>query len=72
LRLLLITVPGATSFEDIKTANGHECETCKQVCLELHLIQDDQEWSRCFKRALHLFPSGSSLRDLFITALTFG
>jgi hypothetical protein len=27
LRLLLIFTAGATSFEDIKTVNGHECAT---------------------------------------------
>jgi hypothetical protein len=71
LRLLLINVPGAKSFEHIKTVNGHECETFKQACLELHLIEDDQEWTRCFDEAL-IFSSGSSLRGLFVTALTFG
>jgi hypothetical protein len=70
LRLLLTTIPGATSFEDIKTVDGHECEIYKQACLELHLIEDDQEWSRCFEEAC-IFSSGSSLRDLFITAPTF-
>jgi hypothetical protein len=68
---LLTTIPGATSFENIKIVNSHECETYKQAHLELHLIEDDQEWSRCFEEAC-IFSSGSSLRDLFITALTFG
>jgi hypothetical protein len=71
LRLLLVNVPGAKSFEHIKTVNGHECETFKQACLELDLIEDDQEWTRCFDEAL-IFSSGSSLRGLFVTALTFG
>ncbi|CEP19623.1 hypothetical protein [Parasitella parasitica] len=37
----------------------------------LHLIEDDQEWNHCFREAA-IFSTGSALRDLFITALTFG
>ena len=62
---------GSTSFEDQRTVNGHVCSTFKQACLERHLIQDDQEWTRCFHEA-QLFSSGASLRNLFIVALTFG
>ncbi|SAM09603.1 hypothetical protein [Absidia glauca] len=70
LRLLLVNVAGSKSFDDIKTINGHQSETFKQACLQLHLIDDDREWIRCFKEA-SLFSSGSSLRNLFVTALTF-
>ncbi|SAM00063.1 hypothetical protein [Absidia glauca] len=71
LRLLLVNVAGSKSFDDIKTINGHQSETFKQACLQLHLIDDDREWIRCFEKA-SLFSSGSSLRNLFVTALTFG
>ena len=42
-----------------------------QACLKLHLIEDDQEWNHCFNEAV-MFSTGSSLRNLFVTALTFG
>jgi hypothetical protein len=71
LRLLLTVVSGAKSFEDLRTVNDIEYPTFKEACLVLHLIEDDREWSHCFREA-YLFSSGSSLRDLFITALTYG
>ncbi|SAM01868.1 hypothetical protein [Absidia glauca] len=71
LRLLLVNVAGSKSFDDIKTVNGHQSETFKEACLQLHLIDDDREWTRCFEEA-SLFSSGGSLRNLFVTALTFG
>lgn len=71
LRLLLTNVAGAKSFEDLRTVNGIQYETFKHACLMLHLIEDDQEWNYCFNEAV-VFSTGSSLRDLFITALTFG
>ena len=46
-------------------------ETFKQACLMLHLIEDDREWQYCFTEAA-MFSSGAALRDLFVTALTFG
>ena len=51
--------------------NGSLCDTFQQACLRLHLIQDDQEWIRCFEEA-KLFATGGSLRNLLVVALTFG
>lgn len=70
LRLLLVNVPGSTSFEDLRTINGVLCPTFKQACVELHLVQDDNEWIHAFNEA-QLFSSGTSLRNLFVVALTF-
>lgn len=36
----------------------------------MHLIEDDQEWFKCFSEAVE-FVSGSSLRSLFVSALLF-
>ncbi|CEP11525.1 hypothetical protein [Parasitella parasitica] len=71
LRLHLTRVAGSSSFEDLRTVNNIICDTFKKACLLLHLIDDDQEWFHCFNEAI-TFSSGSSLRELFITALTFG
>ena len=38
---------GKTSFEEMLTLpNGTVCSTYKEVCLELGLLQDDEEWRR--------------------------
>ncbi|OBZ80660.1 hypothetical protein A0J61_11291, partial [Choanephora cucurbitarum] len=58
-------------FEELQTVDGAQCETFMQACLKLHLIEDDQELSHCFDEAV-MFSTGSSLRNLFVTALTFG
>ncbi|OBZ84054.1 hypothetical protein A0J61_07890, partial [Choanephora cucurbitarum] len=70
LRLLLINVAGSKSFEDLQSVDGVQCETFMQVCLRLHLTEDNQKWSHCFNEAV-MFSTGSSLRNLFVTALTF-
>ncbi|XP_032690659.1 uncharacterized protein LOC116853632 [Odontomachus brunneus] len=46
LRLLLLTVKGATSFEDLRTVNGEIYPTFTATCLALGLIEDDEEWMR--------------------------
>jgi hypothetical protein len=37
----------------------------------LNLVEDDQEWVKCFDEAV-LFSSGHGLRSLFVTALMYG
>ena len=44
LRLLLHTVKGPTSFDDLKVADGQLCETYRQACQQLGLLQDDSHW----------------------------
>lgn len=44
LRLLLINIKGAKSFEDLRTVNGILNETYMSACLAAGLIEDDQEW----------------------------
>ncbi|XP_057338433.1 uncharacterized protein LOC130676299 [Microplitis mediator] len=46
LRLLLVNVKGATSFEDLRTVNGIMYDTFVATCLAAGLIEDDQEWKR--------------------------
>jgi len=46
LRLLLLTVKGATSFNDLKSVNGVICQSFSMACLALGLIEDDDEWKR--------------------------
>ncbi|OBZ87380.1 hypothetical protein A0J61_04569 [Choanephora cucurbitarum] len=42
-----------------------------EACLQLHLIEADDEWSNCFREAA-LFTTGSSLRSLFAIDLVYG
>ena len=43
LRLLLLHVKGATSFDYLKTVNGHLLPSFSAACLALGLIEDDEE-----------------------------
>ncbi|CEI95748.1 hypothetical protein RMCBS344292_09927 [Rhizopus microsporus] len=66
--LLLISVRGPKSFEDIRTVNEILYPTFRKACVALHLVEDDREWDRCFAEARR-FATGANLRRLFVTAL---
>ena len=70
LRMLLTTVKGATSFENLRTVNGVVYDTFKVACAALGMLQDDKEWDDCLQEA-GLIQSGSQLRRLFVTLLLF-
>lgn len=64
LRLLLLNVPGATSFDYLRTIDGVVYDTFKQAALARGLIVDDREWFRCMEEAaLYMMPY--QLRSLF-------
>ncbi|XP_044005888.1 uncharacterized protein LOC122850898 [Aphidius gifuensis] len=46
LRLLLLTIKGATSFEDLRTVNNVVHDTYHGACVALGPIEDDSEWDR--------------------------
>ena len=70
IRLLLCHVPGATSFESLRTLdNGVRCETFHAACIERLLLQNDDEWHRCMDEATHTQTSTRALRHLFVTLL---
>jgi Fe-S cluster biosynthesis and repair protein YggX len=52
LHLLLLTVKGATSFNDLKTVNGKCYQSFSETCLALGLIADDDEWKRAMNEAV--------------------
>jgi len=68
LCLLLTVVRGATSFEDLRTVDGFVHNSCKKVCITLHLLEDDGEWVAMFTNGKE-FMTGHSLRNLFALAL---
>jgi hypothetical protein len=68
LRLLLTSVPGATSFEHLRTVRGVLHPTFKQACIAMGLLEDDQEWIQCLQEASAM-QTGHQLRHLLITIL---
>lgn len=44
LRLLLINVRGPTSFEYLRTVDGQICETYREACQKLQLLENDEHW----------------------------
>ena len=71
LRLLLTSVPGPTSFKDLRTIAGTVYPTFQAACVALGLLEDDREWIDCFTEAA-VFAVGAQLRSLFATALLYG
>ncbi|XP_058809685.1 uncharacterized protein LOC131674888 [Phymastichus coffea] len=68
LRLLLLHVRGATSFDALKTVNGILQPTFIAACLELGLIEDDQEWAKAMEEAT-IWMMPRRLRQLFTRIL---
>ncbi|XP_039968146.1 uncharacterized protein LOC120779853 [Bactrocera tryoni] len=51
LRLLLVNVQGPRSFEYLKIVDGHLCETYREACHLLHLLENDSHWESTFQDA---------------------
>jgi PIF1-like helicase len=64
LRMLLTSVKGPTSWEDLRTFEGIIHPTFHAACLARGLLQNDDEWRRCLLEA-SLTHVGQSLRRLF-------
>lgn len=54
LRLLLLHVRGATSFESLRTVKAVIYPTFKDAARQLNLLTDDPEWQSCLEEAAHL------------------
>ena len=64
LRTLLLHVPGATSFEDIRMVDGVLADNFQQACRLRGLVQDDNEWRQALTEA-STFQMPSQLRSMF-------
>ncbi|XP_026467790.1 uncharacterized protein LOC113371378 [Ctenocephalides felis] len=64
LRLLLVNVPGPTSFQQLKTVDGHLCATYREACHMLQLLEDDSHWDNTLKDAV-ISSSPHQVRTLF-------
>ena len=72
LRILLHHIPGAISFNDLKTSpDGVIHKTFKETALAFGLLKSDEEWDDCLSEAtLSYMPK--QLCSLFVTILIFG
>ena len=62
---------GKVSFEDMLTApSGRVCETYKEVCSELGLLNDDREWHNILDEAA-VTQMCPQIRQLFVIILMF-
>jgi len=61
LRLLLLHVPGITSFQHFRTVDDFEYPTFKSACVALRLINSDNEWDQMLREAA-IWQTGSNLR----------
>jgi len=68
LRLLLTAVRRATSFEHLRTVNGHLHPTFQSACVALGLLTTDKEWDQCLREAA-TWQVGGQLRRLFVLIL---
>ncbi|XP_032789754.2 uncharacterized protein LOC116926943 [Daphnia magna] len=65
LRLLLINVKGATSFEHLRTVDGLLYATFKSAAIALNLLEDDRAWSTTMEEAA-VFQMPVQLRQLYV------
>jgi len=68
LRMLLNTVKGCTSYEEIRTVAGVVHATFKAACQAMGFLDDDNEWIECVNEAAN-WATGTQLRLLFATIL---
>ncbi|CAE1313564.1 unnamed protein product [Acanthosepion pharaonis] len=68
LRLLLHEVSGPTSYNNLRTVNGVLCDTFREACLRLGLLEDDSQWDATMAEGA-LLKMPSALRHLFTTIL---
>ncbi|XP_055333911.1 uncharacterized protein LOC129585300 [Paramacrobiotus metropolitanus] len=70
LRLLLLHIKGATSFESLRTVNGIQCASFHEAAKALKLLDDDSEWNASLAEAsLSSMPKG--LREMFAYICAF-
>jgi ATP-dependent DNA helicase PIF1 len=66
--MLLYTVPGPTSYTDLRTYQNTIHLTFKAACAACGLLESDEEWDRCLSEAA-LIQTGHQFRRLFVTIL---
>ena len=67
---MLYHVPGAQSFEDLRTIGGVLLPTFQAAARSLGLLADDEGWDACLEEAVS-YQMPAALRRLFATLLVF-
>lgn len=70
LRLLLHTVRGPTSFEDLRCHDGIVYQTFREACCAYGLLEDDEHWKKTLQEAAST-QKPIQLRRLFAIMLSF-
>ena len=71
LRVLLLNVPGATSFNFLKTYNNTVFPSFREACLARGLLQDDALWLNTINKLI-LTASPAKIRKVFCFILIHG
>lgn len=69
LRIFLHTIKGPTSFESLKMVGGYQCESYRETCLKLELLENDQHWNSALLEAA-ISNNPEQIRNLFAIILT--
>ncbi len=69
LRLLLVNVRGPKSFAHLKTVNGHQCQTCREPCQQLGLLENDSHWDLTLADSV-VSSNAYQIRTLFAIIIT--
>jgi hypothetical protein len=72
LRRLLLTVPGATCWEDLRTFGGEVHPSFESAARARGMLNDDTELSAAFQEIVESTVSDSSIRRQFCLLLVFG
>ncbi|CAN0922386.1 ATP-dependent DNA helicase PIF1 [Linum grandiflorum] len=71
LRLLLTKIPGAMSFNDLRTVNGTLYNDYQQACQALGLLATDDEWNEVMTEVSH-WGMAPLIRTTFVSLLILG
>lgn len=69
IRMLLHEVKGPISFEALKIVNNETCQTYREACLKLGLLEDDKHWESTLNEAV-VTRHPLQIRNLFAIILT--
>ncbi|GBM67960.1 hypothetical protein AVEN_150009-1 [Araneus ventricosus] len=70
LRMLLLHVPGATSFKFLRTVGNVIYDTINQAAFHRHLLNSDEEWNHCLHDT-STYRMPKQLRQTFAFILCF-
>ena len=70
LRMLLLHVPGATSYDDLKTVSGEVASTFHEACIQMHLLADDTEYDEALTDVSQ-FQMLKQLQSMFATVCAY-